>query len=203
MKFLNLGCGGERWADPQWTHLDDLHEQFAPGTPERAQIDASANYINFSIGTGRLPFNDGSLSGILANHVFEHFHAQDAATVMEDCLRVLEPGGILLVSVPDASYFRRVYPRDTNANWPELFEVTDPNNTIATFHAAACWYIQHAQIFTEDSLWSHFIRAGFPDHNIHRVVPMDKGIPVLGEMIPKLNRRKFSLEMWAQKLPSL
>lgn len=198
MKLLNLGCGGERWADPQWTHVDDLHAQFAVGTPERAQIDASANYCNFSVGSGKLPFDDASFSGVLASHFFEHFTAQDAATIMEECLRVLEPGGVLLVSVPDASYFRRVYSMDRNENWPELFDVSDPPNPIPTWHRAALWFSQHAQIFTEDALWSHFIRAGFPPESISRETDWPYA-DSLGTMITKLNRRKFSLEMWAQK----
>jgi SAM-dependent methyltransferase len=198
MKLLNLGCGGERWSDPEWTHVDDLHEQFAIGTPERAQIDASANYCNFSVGSGKLPFDDNSFSGILASHFFEHFNAQDAANIMEECLRILEPGGVLLVSVPDASYFRRVYPQDRNENWPELFDVSDPPNPIPTWHQAALWFSQHAQIFTEDALWSHFIRAGFPDNGICRLGAWNI-IPSLEVMKPKLNRRKFSLEMWAIK----
>ncbi len=202
MKLLNLGCGGERWDCPLWTHLDDLHEQFPPGTPERAQIDASANYINFSMGKGKLPFPDNTFSAILANHVFEHFHAQDAMTIMEDCRRILAPGGFLVVSVPNATYFRSVYAEDSNENWPVLFGVSDPPNPIPTWHEAALWYVQHAQIFTEDSLWSHFVRAGFPSDNIRIVGWGDTAYRdnlVLREVTAKLNRRQFSLEMWAQK----
>jgi len=199
MKFLNLGCGGERWSDPQWTHVDDLHEQFAPGTPERAVIDATPNYCNFSIGKTKLPFADASFSAVLASHFFEHWNAQDAVGIMEDCLRTLEPGGVLLVSVPDAGYFRRVYHKDCNANWPALFDVSDPPNPIPTWHRAALWFELHAQIFTEDSLWSHFVRAGFPSENVHNIRDVVSPPPAIVEMTPRLNRRKFSLEMWAQK----
>lgn len=200
MRYLNLGCGSERWPDENWTLLDDLHAQLPPGSGARTTLDSEGNYRNFVVGSGPLPFDDGSLSGILASHFFEHFHAQDALAIMRDCLRILEPGGILLVSVPDARYFRSVYHEDRNENWPRLFDTSDPPNPIPTFFQAALWFEQHMQMFTEDALWAHFVRAGFQDGDIHRVAPMDKGIPALGEMMPRLNRRKFSLEMWGRKI---
>ena len=129
----------------------------------------------------------------------EHMDCREAVKVMQEILRVLKPEGVLLVSVPDASYFRRVYPEDRNENWPDLFEVSDPPNPIPNWFTAALWFEQHAQIFTEDSLWAHFVRAGFHTDNVHRLAPMDKHLPAMGEMMPHLNRRKFSLEMWAQK----
>lgn len=197
MKYLMLGCGGERPQEAHWTNLDDLHSQLPPGSGARITLDKEPNYRNHVVGSGPLPFHDGEFSGILASHFFEHFHAQDALKVMQDCLRILEPGGILLVSVPDISYFRRVYPEDRNENWPKLFDTHDPPNPIPTFFQAAAWFEQHMQMFTEDALWAHFIRAGFTDGQVHRVAPMDKGIPAMAEMMPRLNRRKFSLEMWA------
>jgi hypothetical protein len=119
---------------------------------------------------------------------------------MKEVLRVLNPGGVILVSVPDATYFRSVHDEDRNENWPRLFEVTDPPNPIPTWFEAALWFDQHAQIFTEDSMWAHFVRAGFPSHHVHLLVNSDENhSPTVAEIVPKLNRRIFSLEMWARK----
>jgi hypothetical protein len=71
--------------------------------------------------------------------------------------------------------------------------VTDPNNTIPKFFTAALWFDQHRAILTEDALWCYFRRAGF-----FMVEIMDN--PVARQhLMPKLNRREFSVEMLGQK----
>jgi SAM-dependent methyltransferase len=190
MKILNLGAGATRPINDIWTNLDNWegggHEINEP------------NFVRHDL-RKPLPFPDNSYDGCLCSHVLEHMDCREAVKVMREVLRVLKPGGVFLVSVPDASYFRRVHPDDRNENWPELFEVSDPPNPIPTWFEAALWFDQHMQIFTEDSVWAHFVRAGFPSNHVFDISETGVPPPVLGEMIPKLNRRKFSLEMWAQK----
>lgn len=188
MKILNLGCGADRPGEP-FVNLDDLHSQFKPDAPERIALDAEPNYVNFIVGTAPLPFANDTFDSVFASHFFEHFSAPEAASIMSDCRRILKPGGVLLVSVPDASYFRRVYPRDCNKNWPELFDVRDPKNPIPTWFDAALWFDQHKVILTEDALWCYFIRAGFSQ------APVDPDNEAMQLMTARLNRRKFSLEM--------
>jgi SAM-dependent methyltransferase len=50
----------------------------------------------------RLPFRDGAFARVLAAEVLEHFRDDDAA--LAEIARVLEPGGLLAVSVPHADY---------------------------------------------------------------------------------------------------
>lgn len=189
MKFLNLGCGGERPQDEQWVNLDDLHSQLPEGQGARDALNEESNYVNFVVGSDPLPFDAETFDGILASHFFEHFDAQQSIVIMEDCKRILKHGGALLISVPDAIYFRKVYDRDRKDKWPELFDVSDPENGYSSFFRAALWFEQHKVILTEDALWCYFVRAGFalavPE------VPFD----ILEAMKPHLNRRKFSLEM--------
>jgi predicted SAM-dependent methyltransferase len=198
MKYLNLGCGAERPQDPEWTNLDNLHSQLPPGGGARVGLDRETNYLDFVIGSAPLPFEDNSIDGILASHFFEHWNCQEAVAIMQDCKRILAPGGVILVSVPDATYFRKVYPEDTNTNWPRLYDTHDPRNPTPTFFECALFFNEHRQILTEDSLWCHLVRAGFPPDSIERIQP---GIapantsPALAAMIAKLNRPKFSLVM--------
>lgn len=199
MKLLNLGCGGpDRLGDP-WVNLDDLHAQFPKGTPERAQLDGEPNYVNHDIASGPLPFDAESFDGVLASHVIEHFDAQAGAKLMQNCHHILKRGGVLLVSVPDASYFRRVYAEDCNENWPRLYEVTDPANPIPTFFEAALWFDQHKVLLTEDSLWCYFVRAGFKPHRVYRISTIAWELPetpsALELMRAVVNRRRFSLVM--------
>ena len=52
-----------------------------------------------------LPFDDGTFSGVLAVELLEHlFEPQRAAA---EFLRVLKPGGMLFVSLPNVAYWRR------------------------------------------------------------------------------------------------
>lgn len=192
MKLLNLGCGGDRVVSDEWVNIDDLYWQFPADGPERAALNAEPNFINFLIGSEPLPFEAESFDGILASHFFEHFDAQEAVKIMKDCFRVLKRDGVLLVSVPNASYFRNVYPDDRNENWPRLFDVSDPPNPIPTFFEAALWFEQHKAIFTEDSLWCYLRYAGFHPEPISTELP--------AQLAERLNRRKFSLEMVGRKV---
>jgi predicted SAM-dependent methyltransferase len=162
-----------------------------------------------------MPFLPNSFDGILASHLIEHFDTPGAVKLLKDCHRVLKPEGVLLVSVPDASYFRSVYHEDKNENWPRLFEVTDPNNTIPTFFEAALFFEQHLQVLTQDSLWYLLTRAGFAgkDGLVYSLSQLTKSWlavsgrcgfdnqfpPALTEMGKHLNRLPFSLIMAAIK----
>jgi hypothetical protein len=50
-----------------------------------------------------LPFRDGSISSVVANHCLEHF--QDPDSALREVGRTLAPGGRLFISVPDARTF--------------------------------------------------------------------------------------------------
>lgn len=177
-----------------WVNVDSLHALFADGTPERFQIDAMHNYVDADLNKP-LPFADMSVDGCLLSHVLEHFDAPDGLRLLIECYRVLVPGGVVLVSVPDASYFRRVYPEDRNENWPALFDQHDPANPIPTFFEAALWFNEHRAILTEDAVWAYLTRSGFNVANIAD----HQGSGIVSPMIEQLNRNKFSLVMLGVK----
>jgi SAM-dependent methyltransferase len=65
------------------------------------QLEGGANgCVNFMQGDGsRLPFADSSFDRVVCTEVFEHVsHDRD---VMAELVRVLRPGGVIAVSVPD------------------------------------------------------------------------------------------------------
>jgi SAM-dependent methyltransferase len=51
--------------------------------------------------TRRFPFPDDSLAAIYASHVFEHLHVDVAERALAECHRVLMPGGVARIVVPD------------------------------------------------------------------------------------------------------
>lgn len=210
MKLLNVGAGGTRPQGDEWTNIDQLHDQLRPGTPERRQLDAEKNYINHDITKG-LPFADESFDGVLNSHCAEHFDPQAGVQLLKECRRVLKPGCALLVSVPDASIFRRVDAEDRNENWPRLFGVTDPNNPIPTWRTASLFFEQHRMVFTEDSLWCFLREAGFGADEIFTVnnawlvatvefgSKLGEQAEALLHMTDQLNRLQESLIMSATK----
>ena len=192
MRILNLACSAYRPSDP-FVNIDILKSQFPETTKERQQIDAEPNYVEADLTKG-IPFEDNSCDGIFLSHFIEHLDAQQAVRLIKECKRVLIDGGIMVVSVPNASYFKDVYPRDKNENWPELFEVTDINNPIPTFMEAALFFEEHKQVLTEDSLWCILTMGGFseteiPDSHVKQTLS--------GALLN--NRNKFSLIKWVQK----
>lgn len=76
MKKVNLGCGSNRPAG--WENYD-------------ADVDISK----------RLPFDDNSVDYLLAEHVLEHITAHEGFRFMQEISRVLKPGGVVKIIVPD------------------------------------------------------------------------------------------------------
>lgn len=217
MKYLNLCCGAVRPQSEDWTNLDLLLPVLGRWSPEWKQLQTEKNYVEHDVNSGPLPFDDDSFDGILASHCVEHWDCQEAARIMTECRRVLKTGGILLVSVPDASYFRQVHDRDTVENAVELFgepiHLPDGETTFLGYGLFNRW---HKTILTEDALWAYFVRSGFNDPQNVTVAHGEamffadtstgtkfkvKAAPEspLAEMVKLLNRLPFSLVMMGVK----
>lgn len=92
---LNLGCGPN--AMPGWVNLDAARGE---------GID-----VVWDLRRG-LPFADESCTAIFGEHVIEHMPKEAAESMARECLRVLQPGGILRLSTPDAGRYLRSYAGD-------------------------------------------------------------------------------------------
>jgi len=81
---LHLGCG-KRYI-PGYIHIDLV----------------SYPHIDYLTGIDDLGmFEDNSIDVIYNCHVLEHFHRQKVQRVLTEWHRVLKPGGIIRISVPD------------------------------------------------------------------------------------------------------
>jgi hypothetical protein len=109
VKLVNLGCGTVY--HPAWINLDT-----APCGPEVQRCDAR----------GGLPFPDASIDAVYHSHLLEHLDADSARAFLGECHRVLRPGGILRVVVPDLEGIAQAYLRElavVNAGGdPTLYE---------------------------------------------------------------------------------
>lgn len=58
----------------------------------------------------RLPFEDNSVRGIFTEHFFEHIdYEEEVPPFLAECHRVLRPGGVIRIIVPDAESYIRAY----------------------------------------------------------------------------------------------
>jgi predicted SAM-dependent methyltransferase len=60
----------------------------------------------------KLPFPDGCARACFLEHVLEHFTLSDVLDVLTECHRVLQPGGIVRVGVPDFGRYLESYAAD-------------------------------------------------------------------------------------------
>ena len=88
----NLGCGSQ--ICPDWINIDLVRT--GPGV------------VAHDLSTG-IPLPDVSCEVVYHSHVLEHLRRPDAQFFMRECFRVLKPGGILRVAVPDLEQICRQY----------------------------------------------------------------------------------------------
>lgn len=201
MKLLNLACNGCRLPEP-FINIDILRTQLKLGTPERTNLDAELNYVEADLLKG-IPFPDNSCDGILISHFIEHLDIKESVELLKDAYRVLVPNGYIFVSVPDTSYFRKVYNDDNKENAISLFGETinhwDVDGKIVgpfeKFFDYALFHHEHKQVLTEDSLWALMVKSGFDPQVVNDETEGD----CYNLLKSGLNRHKFSLILWAVK----
>jgi len=92
IRMLNVGCGPR--IVEGWENIDF------------ASVDPRVLSHNLLKG---IPHPDSCLDVVYHSHVLEHFTADDGCALINECYRVLKPGGILRVVVPDLEQMARVY----------------------------------------------------------------------------------------------
>jgi len=133
---LHLGCG-KRYI-PGFVHIDAI---------EYPHVDHVATIDNLGfIGTD-------SVDLIYNCHVLEHFRRKDVGRVLREWLRVLKPGGVLRVSVPDFARLCDVYQKHLDINL-----VIGP-----IFGRQDYLYNIHYNVFDEKSLSALLVECGYVD----------------------------------------
>ena len=92
----------------------------AQGKPGWINVDASAlPGINCIYDMRRgLPFADCTVRGVFCEHFLEHVdYEEEAPMLLRECHRVLKPGGVVRIIVPDAEAYLRAYCDD---GWDRL-----------------------------------------------------------------------------------
>lgn len=92
--FLNLACGDFYLDTPEWINIDWY--------PHSASVK-KANLLN------PLPFPDNHFDIVYSSHFIEHIPKSRIEKFMNECHRVLKPGGTIRIVVPDFENIAREY----------------------------------------------------------------------------------------------
>jgi len=131
---LHLGCGARNL--PGFTHVD---VQDFPHVTIRHEVDS-------------LPMiGDNTIELIYACHVLEHFLRREVPRVLREWHRILKPGGVLRLSVPDFAAICEIYRCSK-----ELSSVIGP-----LFGRQNHLYNFHHTVFDERDLRRFLLDAGF------------------------------------------
>lgn len=83
---LNLGAGRQQLAD-------------------FVSVDIEEGDVRHNLAEMPWPFPTASAHEIMASHILEHFDRHTGIAFLRECWRVLRPGGVLRIAVPDFDVF--------------------------------------------------------------------------------------------------
>jgi predicted SAM-dependent methyltransferase len=104
LRYVDIGCG--RNVHKDFINIDYLWH------PE---VD-----VCWDVKQG-IPFPKSSMKGVFVEHCLEHFSLPVAFAVLKECWRVLAPGGLLRIIVPDAELYLELYHKQRHGDENALF----------------------------------------------------------------------------------
>lgn len=178
---LHLGCGltvPDGWlnVDGSWQVVLARHPWFkkllvtAGLLPARqAEIPWNSNVRRLNL-CRPLPFAEGTFRVIYASHLIEHLHHDHALVLLRECQRVLAPGGVCRMVVPDLAAIADAYQAahaqgDEHAadRFMEALMVHDkrpPSGLMGLYYRLTAYH-PHKWMYDSDSLQALFKEAGF------------------------------------------
>lgn len=196
---LHLGCGGTM--PPGWLNVDGSWNARLARRPRlRAALQSMGILPPRGGDTGfkpdvfvhdlgkPLPFPEGSFGAVYASHTLEHMHLDEAKRMLRDCYRVLRPGGVVRMVVPDLRHIileymgqfsygahdvygnltdevKRTLPKADILNFRLLLreEKAPHGNVFMRVYKAVRDFHSHKWMYDADSLAYRLREAGFVD----------------------------------------
>lgn len=142
IKRLNWGCG--TWTVPGWINSDIKD---GPG------IDLSCDIRD------GLPLETDSLEYVVSIHALPELPYPELVPVLQELRRVLQPGGVLRVSLPDLDTGIAAYQRGDR----DYFLIPDEEvrRISSKLIVQLLWYGYSRTLFTHDFIEELLLKAGF------------------------------------------
>lgn len=199
---LNLGCGLN--APSGWLNVDGSWQVVLARHPSlkqllvrlrlfpqsQASIPWSRNVMRVDLQRS-LPFPGESFRVVYSSHTLEHLHYEDAVRLLSECYRILKPGGICRMVVPDLSATVQRYvlarQRKDGAAANDLMQALLVHDKarkrgLLGLYYRLTGYHQHKWMYDAESLKSLFVAsnfskvraAGFLDSQIDRIAEVEE-----------------------------
>jgi predicted SAM-dependent methyltransferase len=150
-----------------------IHELLASGKPLRLHLGSGGHpldgWVNIDVLgmepdlywdlSGGIPFPDGSAAAVFLEHVIEHFPLADDLDLLDEVRRVLAPGGIVRLGVPDFGRYLESYAGD--GAFVEQLRPGRPTRLLAVAEVALAH--GHRSVWDGETLEAVLGEAGFVD----------------------------------------
>ena len=194
--LLNIGSGPA--VAPGWISIDGSWQARFTGRPMAARLVAwltgrqvghwPAGIRCLDVRRG-LPFVDSSASVVYSSHLIEHLFRDEAGALLRDALRVLVPGGICRIVVPDMRSMVQWYVEPNGAapangeaprsdRLMEMLGVSSPSappRSILGAYRRLTDFDRHKWMYDEPGLIALFRESGFACPVARR--PLESDIP--------------------------
>lgn len=138
----------------------DIGGGYRSGTNGWLTVDMSNEcdiYWDLRLG---MPFPDNSVAKIYSSHLFEHLTYAEAQGLLDECLRVLKPGGSFSIVVPNAQMYIEWYTgaREVPADAFGWLPAYNQTTGIDALNYVAYMAGEHKYMFDQENLL-HILRA--------------------------------------------
>lgn len=166
---INLGCGLA--IAPGWINIDGSFNALISDLPralhrvayrlsganryyteqEYCRLLSENVFVHHDLAYG-IPFADASVDYAFTSHFVEHLSHSDAQNLLRECHRVLKPGGVLRVSVPDLEYAMALYGAGAKEQMLTAYFFVDDDGS---------GYARHKYMYDFDLMKNELLLAGF------------------------------------------
>jgi hypothetical protein len=191
---INVGCGTT--PIPGWTNFDNswtvrfarypqaerVLQIFSPPRARFAEI-VREQTICWADAVRRIPVPERSARALYSAHMLEHLDRQEAHSFLREAHRVLAPGAILRITVPDLSLLARQYVRDGDADafvGATLLAVRKPRSLAQRVKHVVVGSRHHHWMYDGKSLMKLVADHGF--HDVQVLSPGATMIPDPGNL---------------------
>lgn len=177
---INIGCG--MTLTEGWLNFDNSPSVRLSAWPvvwktlsrlgiissaQRSYIEFCArNHVVYANAVSRIPLEDGSVEAVYSSHMLEHLNRDEAEGFLSEALRVLQPGGVIRLALPDLAMAVDSYRRDGDADAfiDGLLVAAPPLSSLKDrLRLLFSGYRHHQWMYDGNSLMALVGRNGFAD----------------------------------------